>query len=200
MTKPAKAGRPIRQKSDLGNSMEETNEMKPRVYELGFILTPTIADTDLSEATAKVQALIEKAGGTVQTSGTPEYIDLAYQMEQHVQGRINKWTQGYFGWMKFDMNPAATEALKKSLDLEMSIIRYLLTKTDLENTVIFKKPKVEVKRGRDTDQVIDEVALEAETEALEASGELETSEETGELADHEKLPDVTADIAETETE
>jgi ribosomal protein S6 len=182
--------------------MEETNETQSRVYELGYLLVPTISDTDLTEATAKVQALIEKAGGNVVSTGAPEYIDLAYQMEQHVQGRINKWTQGYFGWMKFELDPSATEILKKSLDLETSIIRYLLIKTSLENTVIFKKPKIEAKRGADlAEDAIDEAALEAETEALEASGELDAADDTAdvELADHEKLPDVTADI-ETETE
>ena len=183
--------------------MEETqNDIQARVYELGFLLTPTIADTEVPEVVARFSAAVETLGGTILADGTPEYIDLAYQMEQRIGGKILKWTQAHFGWIKFDLDPAQTEALKKVLDLDQALIRYLLIKTTVENTTIFKKPKLEVKRGQEKEEEIDEEALIAETEALEASGELDavdTAEEGSDLAHHEKLPDLRADIAEGET-
>ena len=86
------------------------------------------------------------------------------------------------------MTPESMETLKKSLDSVNELIRYILVKASVENTIVFKKPKVEPKRDAVSD-VLDE--------SIEGSDESEVLEDVQEM--HETLPDVAADIAEEPT-
>jgi len=149
-----------------------------RVYELGFILVPSMPETEVPSQLEAIKEMIAKVEGTVHSAGTPEFIDLAYTIEKNVASKKMKWSQGYFGWIKFEAAPEAMEALKKILDANTSIIRYLTVKSDIENTVIFKKPKLEAKRA----SAEEEVVLEEEV----AEDDMQE--------DHEKLPDLEADI------
>jgi ribosomal protein S6 len=169
--------------------MEKTNT---RVYELGFLLVPTTAEGQVAQEVKVLTDMIETAGGTIVGSGTPEFIDLAYRMEQTVGGAKRKWTQGYFGWVKFEIDAESIETIKKALDGNFTVFRYILVKTSVSNTVVFKKPKVDPRRAP-ADEPIDEEALEALTLADEAQAAVQ-EEGTDDLADHEKLPDLTADV------
>ena len=158
-----------------------TEEKSTRVYELGYILVPTTPEADVAAAVDTLKNAIASEEGVVKTEGAPEYIDLAYQMEKHVASKIMKWNQGYFGWIKFEAAPEALVALKKVLDANTSVIRYLLVKTSMENAVIFRKPKIEAVRGGAVEE--------------ELFDESEVSEEPEDMKeDHEKLPDVNADL------
>ena len=159
-----------------------------RTYELGFNLVPTIPEQEVAAQVDVLKALIEKANGTVGAIGNPEFIDLAYQMEKNVGSKRSKYSQAYFGWIKFEMTPESMETLKKSLDSVNELIRYILVKASVENTIVFKKPKVEPKRDAVSD-VLDE--------SIEGSDESEVLEDVQEM--HETLPDVAADIAEEPT-
>jgi ribosomal protein S6 len=160
-----------------------------RVYELGYILVPTTPETEVEGKIDGLKAVITGVEGNILSTGAPEYIDLAYTMEKNVASKKLKWSQGYFGWIKFDAAPEALEAIKKSLDANLDLIRYILVKTTAENTVIFKKPKIEAKR----EQQLDEEIEVAEDEVLEEG-------EEDPALDHEKLPDVQSDIVSEEEE
>lgn len=169
-----------------------------RVYELGFLLVPSITEGELSSSVDALKAHITKQEGTVLSDGLPEFIDLAYQMEKDVSGKKVKWTQGYFGWIKFEVAPDALAALKKALDADQTLIRYLLIKTTADNSIIFKKPKTEAKRGG---SLADELIEGLEDETLDDIAEDDMKE------DHEKLPSVEEEVVtapaekeETETE
>ena len=164
------------------------SENMTRVYELGYLLVPSLSEGDVAQSVATLTEVITSQSATVVAEGAPEFIDLAYQMERDIAGKKMKWTQGYFGWIKFEAAPEALELIKKAFDLNTSLIRYMLIKTSVDNTVIFKKPKHEAKRA---DASIDEMLAEAE-------GEVVDEEEM--IDDHERLPDLAADIVADETE
>lgn len=166
--------------------MSETNT---RLYELGFILVPTMPETEVPGSVDALKSLITSVEGVVRTEGTPEYIDLAYTMEKTVGSKKSKYSQGYFGFIKFEASPEALEALKKSLDAAENLVRYLLIKTNAENTIVFKKPKVEAKRGG---TLSEEEILEEDAETLEVEDD---------VAAHEALPDLEiGDDAEKDSE
>ena len=156
-----------------------------RTYEFGYIIVPTVTEGDVSTSVEKLKGAITTVGGEVRAEGTPEFIDLAYRIEKHVGAKNMKWDQGYFGWIKFDAEPSTLEALKKALDGNLDLARYMLIKTTIENTIVFKKPKVEAVRG----------GIEQDEELLDES-EDDTTEELVEdmKEDHEKLPDVVDDM------
>lgn len=155
-----------------------------RFYELGYLITPTTPEVEVPGEVTTIKNAIEKEGGAVHSEGIPEYIDLAYTMEKTVGSKKSKYAQGYFGWIKFDAEPDTVKALTKALDGNLSLIRYILVKTNVENTIVFKKPKVDAKR--------ESVLSEEEMAALIAATEAEAVEEVKE--EHEKLPALEADI------
>ena len=153
-----------------------------RTYELGYILVPTTPEAEVSAEVDKIKDALTKVEGAIVFEGAPEFIDLAYTMEKNVASKKMKWSQGYFGWIKFESTPESMEVLKKAFDANAAIIRYLLIKTTAENTVVFKKPKTEPRRGDvQTDEFKDlEDAVEEIPEEIKD--------------DHELLPDVAGDI------
>ncbi len=164
-----------------------TEETLSRTYELGYLITPTTPEVEVSGEVDKLKAAITKIEGTILSEGETEFIDLAYTMEKNVASKKLKWNQAYFGWVKFDAAPDTLESLKKVLDGNLALIRYILVKTNVENTVVFKKPKVEAKREAFmSDEEL--AALEEATEEV-----IEDSKD-----DHELLPQVSEDIASIE--
>lgn len=156
------------------------SEKTTRLYECGFILIPTIPESEVTQSVDSLKALITKAGGEVSSVGTPEYIDLAYTMEKTVGSKKSKYSQGYFGFIKFETNPESLDVLKKALDGEKDLVRYLLIKTDPTNTISFKKPKIEAKRGDALN--IDDADLESDESVDDI------------IAAHEALPDLLPEI------
>lgn len=158
------------------------SEKNTRLYELGFILVPTLPETGIPEKVESLKSLIKGVDGEVTSEGTPEYIDLAYTIEKTFGSKKNKYSQGYFGFIKFEASPDSLESLKKSLDGEVDIVRYLLIKTDADNTIIFKKPKIEARRDNG---MIDESELVGDEESVDDIIEA-----------HEALPDLMPEVLE----
>ena len=150
-----------------------------RTYELSFILVPTIPEAEVAEKVAALKAAIAAVEGTVGAEGNAEFIDLAYQIEKNIKSKKMKWTQGYFGWMKFTAAPEALEVLKKAFDANLELMRYMLIKTSMENTIDFKKPKIEARR----EALTDEEVVFSEEELAAANEGAEDVQES-----HEKLP------------
>ncbi len=154
-----------------------------RTYELGFVLVPTVPESEVEAKVAELKAAVATAGGIVGAEGTTEFIDLAYRIEKNVKSKKMKWTQGYFGWMKFTAAPESQAVLKKALDGNLDLMRYMLIKTSAENLVQFKKPKIEAQRSSNVSiddlDVVDEAVSDVEEDKKEV---------------HETLPDVESDI------
>jgi ribosomal protein S6 len=155
------------------------SEKTTRLYELGFLLTPTIPEVEVSNKVENLKSLVVGLEGEVTKEMFPEYIDLAYTIEKTLGSKKSKYSQAYFGFIKFNIEPAKLDALKKVLDNDIEIIRYIIIKTSEANTISFKKPKMEAKRELG---LVDEEAID-ETEEVE------------EIIDaHEALPDLMPEI------
>jgi len=156
------------------------SETSTRLYELGYILAPTVPESEVNSHVESLKKAISAIEGTFKSEGNPEFIDLAYQMEKHIGSRKMKYSQGYFGWIKFESAPEAMESLKKTLDGMEALVRYILVKTSVENTIVFKKPKGEAKREPLMEELESTESLEEEVEDMQE--------------DHEKLPDLADDV------
>jgi ribosomal protein S6 len=156
------------------------SEKTTRLYELSFIIIPTTPEVEVPQKVEALKTLIKGVSGEVTLEGAPEYIDLAYTIEKTFGSKKSKYSQGYFGFLKFNSEPSSLEALKKSLDSDLEIVRYLLIKTDEANNIVFKKPKLEAKRS-DT-LVINDADLESDESVDDI------------IAAHEALPDLLPEI------
>ncbi len=120
---------------------QEREDMVP-VYEVSYLLLPSLAHEQVPAKATALKEMLTSAGGEVLSDEDPVLIDLAYPMTKVVQTTRHKVNTGYFGWIKFELSSTGIEAVKKSLDANNEILRYLIIKTVKENTLLNGKMKL----------------------------------------------------------
>ena len=120
---------------------KETNDGKRlKVYEIGYLLLPTIPEEHLSVEVAKIKSVIESHEGVFITEDFPKLRTLAYTMRK-VQGAQNlKFDKAYFGWVKFETPQSVVSAIQIELDKNPNILRHMTINTIRENTMYVQKP------------------------------------------------------------
>ncbi len=119
----------------------ETAE-KGTVYEVSYLLLPSISQEQIESKATALKETIKKNGGEIISDDNPILIDLAYPMTKVVSTVSHKCHAGYFGWIKFELRARGLSDLKKSLDNNNDILRYLIIKTVRENTLLNGKMKL----------------------------------------------------------
>ncbi|MEX2028965.1 MAG: 30S ribosomal protein S6, partial [Candidatus Paceibacterota bacterium] len=123
----------------LENENEILEDLSPRVYELGYLLVPSIAEEDIPVNYGNLKDLVLSFGGEIIADEVPKTIPLAYQMDKVVSNVRHKFNKAYFGWTKFVMDPQKVLELKKNFDLDSTFVRFLIIKTVKENTIAAKR-------------------------------------------------------------
>jgi len=126
------------EKKDLQDNPEmemEDTGLEPRVYEIGYTLLPTIREEDLDKEHDALLAHIIKLKGEKISEEKPKLISLAYEMSKVIANKREKFSQGYFGWIKFYLSPKSIEKLDELVEKTQNILRYILIKTEKENTI-----------------------------------------------------------------
>lgn len=122
--------------------MEETTQMEGSdntVYEVGFLLVPGITEERLPETFGTLKNAIVDMGAVAVSEEFPKLLTLAYTMEKTINNKIERFKEGYFGWIKFEMDGANTAKLEAALRLRDDVIRHILVKTVRENTIASKR-------------------------------------------------------------
>jgi len=134
------------------------------VYEVAFLLLPSLAQEQVPAKAATIKQSLTSSGGEVLGGEDPVLIDLAYSMTKVVQTVRHKCNTGYFGWIKFEIASDGIERVKKDLDANDDILRYLIIKTVRENTLLLGKMKLA--KEEKTKRVEDEIPAEELPEAV----------------------------------
>lgn len=117
-------------------STQATSDARP-VYEVGFHLLPSIPEGEVAATADKIRALLGSA--EIISQGTPAKTTLAYTIERAGQGKREKFTQSYFGWIKFAVEDnTGIVGLQESLRAMPEVIRYMVISTTREEA---KAPK-----------------------------------------------------------
>ncbi|MDQ3076308.1 MAG: 30S ribosomal protein S6 [bacterium] len=126
---------------DSGKEVEniEKDNAQSRVYEVGYLLVPTLSTEEMPVIFGNLKDTIQSFGGEIIADEMPKMIDLAYQMLKVTQNVRSKFDNAYFGWIKFDMNADKVLELKTKLDLDPTMLRFLVLKTVRENTIATKR-------------------------------------------------------------
>ena len=155
----------------------EISEENSKVYELGYLLTPTIKEEDVSVNYGNFKELISSFNGEIISDEMPKMTNLAYSMVIVTSNMRNKFNTAYFGWIKFMMNSQKVLELKKHLDLDPNIIRFLILKTVKENTIatkrfmrgeIYKRPATKESTKNEIVTPINKEEIDKEIDALVA--------------------------------
>ncbi|MFA6536686.1 MAG: 30S ribosomal protein S6 [Candidatus Paceibacterota bacterium] len=121
------------------------SDSKKQIYEVGFLLIPTIDEADLGKEFTTIKDVLEKQGVTFISEEMPKLRVLAYQMRKKINAVYQKYNNAYFGWIKFEGGAETQENLKKALDSNLKVLRYIIVSTVRENTMVGLKiaPKIE---------------------------------------------------------
>lgn len=149
-----------------------------RVYELGYLLVPSITEENLPVMYGNIKELVSSFKGEIISDEMPKMIPLAYSMVKVISNVRNKFSNAYFGWTKFVMDSDKVLELKKKLDLDPNFVRFLILKTVKENTIAAKrfvrgdvhgrKPKMEKGESNETATPINKEEIDKEIEAMVA--------------------------------
>ncbi len=156
--------------------MEEIKQEKEgsvAIYEASYLFLPSLAQEQVPAKVASLKEMITSAGGALISDEDPILIDLAYGMVKVISTVRHKAKTGYFGWIKFEISTEGIGKIKKALDANDDILRYLIIRTVRENTLLNGKMKLqkEEKSRRE-----DEAAAEgAEVEKEAAPEEIDKS-------------------------
>lgn len=136
----------IREESDV-----EGGAGVSRIYEVGYLVVPTVKEEDIDKVVGAIRSEIEKAGGNFIAEGAPASMKLAYNITTRGGGKKTEYDRAYFGWIKFESSSMAAEALEESLTKNQEILRSMVFRTVREDTrAKMKAPTLREVRRTDT--------------------------------------------------
>ncbi len=143
------------------SSVQSGREGGLQVYELGYHIVSTVAEENVPKEVETLKAIVLKDGGSQLSLGEPKLINLAYSMTKSVADVKKKFNTAYFGWIKFETKSELMPMIKKAVDANPNVLRYILIKTVRENTLytpklnvraVNKEEKSKVKKSIKTDE------------------------------------------------
>ena len=101
------------------------------VYEVGFHIIPTVGEDGVAPV---VEALRKTLGDAeIIIEGFPRKITLAYQVERATQGKREKYTESYFGHIKFATPREAVPGIHAAVSALEPVLRFLIIETVRED-------------------------------------------------------------------
>lgn len=104
------------------------------VYEVGYLIVPSVAESDTAAVVEDLKKILAKAGMEVISEEAPKLIQLAYTMARSEAGRREKFSSAYFGWVKFEGAKSGIADIEAALQKNRSILRSLVMTTVRETT------------------------------------------------------------------
>ena len=126
-------------KKIIEEGVSEEKESRLGIYEVGYLMLPSIAEENLGEEVTVFKDIFTANGATFIADEYPKLIELAYEMSRSILNKKQKFSYGYFGWVKFECGTDKAKIIKDILDKNEKLIRYLMIKTVRENTMSVKR-------------------------------------------------------------
>jgi ribosomal protein S6 len=144
----------------------EATPNDPKIYEIGFHIVPTVPEDGLGARVTAIRDVIEGNGGHVIADEYPKHMELSYPMTKVASNKRSMYRTAYFGWIKFEVDPAQVKAIELGIKKDDLVLRFIMVKTVRENTMVPKK-LLQQKRGEETapraeEKVEEKPALSAE--------------------------------------
>jgi ribosomal protein S6 len=126
--------------------MLENHMNESKVYEIGYLLIPSIPQEKIADEVSRLSGILAAQSAETVSDEAPALIPLAYEMRKSSgSGTHKRYTEGYFGWMKFSAAPSAAEAVRKAFEDAPNMLRVLMISTVREKTYLGKRAKPEAR-------------------------------------------------------
>lgn len=146
------------------------------IYEVGFHIVPTVGEDSLGAIVEKIR----KAIGDVEfiAESYPQKMTLAYVIERAAGGKREKYSEAYFGWIKFAAERDGIPALEAKLLATNEVLRSLIIQTVREDIAmaprraVFTSDRLEgetiaaPKRAKEEGGPVSDAELDKSIEAL----------------------------------
>ena len=130
------------------------------VYELGYLVLPSVPEESVPQVVSNLVSIIEKAGGKILEGENPFLDKLAYSMSKVVGARKYVVDEAYIGWTKFEAEPASAQVIKSETEKVEEILRFLLIKVPRETNFTFEKARKEKQEKENPASASEEVVVE----------------------------------------
>ena len=152
----------------------EEKEIRNGIYEIGYLMVPTIAEENVGGEVTAFKDMLTGYGVAFVSDEYPKMMELAYEMTTMIANKKVKFNHGYFGWVKFECTRSAIGEIKIALDKSEKFVRYLIVKTVRESTLAPKRAYGKeggVKRhtkkvSEEAPQAINEETIDKDIDAL----------------------------------
>lgn len=105
---------------------ENLNEKEPKIYELGYLLSPLVAEDVLADTVNTVlRQPIEATGARIVSETHPAMRPLAYKVAKEFAGKTNRYSDAYFGAIRFTARPSAIAKIKEVMDRSELVLRFM---------------------------------------------------------------------------
>jgi ribosomal protein S6 len=151
-------------------STEKNLKDGAKIYEVGYIIVPSVPEEKIGAEVEKVRSVISKFGGEIIGGEEAKKKTLSYTMIKKIGVTNHRFKEGYFGWLKFEMSSENVNEIKKTLETDNNVLRFLLINTVRENTYLGEKAKVLAKENsKEDDEEKAEVKEETNPEEIDKS-------------------------------
>lgn len=147
----------------MGNLGALTGELT--VYEIGYLILPSIPEDKLSSVTSAIRKVITTEGGTEIDAEEPFKEPLAYTMSKTIGASRYVLSDAYLGWIKFEADRAKALVIKAGIEKIEEVLRFLLIKAPRETTFTLAKAralvedKIEKEREESTSSPVEEAVV-----------------------------------------
>lgn len=94
-----------------------------QLYQLDYLISPEISEQDAQALGEKIKSLIEKDQGLIVKTELLSNRVLSYE--------VKNFTEAFLAGLSFNLEPEKLEELKKTLESEKNILRYMVFKKKL---------------------------------------------------------------------
>lgn len=149
----------------------EDHEGVLQVYELGYLVLPSIPEENLPQVVDSIKKIIAGAGGRDFDGEMPFKRSLAYSMSKVVGASKYVVDDAYIGWLKFEMEPSSVNEVKEGVEKMSEILRFLLIKAPRESEFTFAKALEAEEAKRAAEREAESTLAEKAPEDAESSPE-----------------------------
>lgn len=129
------------------DTAETDNDLEPRRYELGYLLTPIIAaETVSGTVETLIRGTITAAGGQIIGGEEPKLIPLAYPIRKTVENKNLRFQEAYFASLRFSAPPVKIIELDKVFRFSPTVLRFLIIESPKPVAESRHRPKDNVGR------------------------------------------------------
>lgn len=112
-------------------SFTQAKKEETPIYEVGFHVIPSVGDAGVSAVVEKIRKAIGEAEFI--SEGFPQKMTLAYRIERATSGKREKYTESYFGWIKFATSRERAQEFQQALAGIHEVMRSLVIETVRED-------------------------------------------------------------------